>query len=170
MIGFGTKSIAPNVCLFSSVSAALNRFDDFCVTYSCFLFEMTTRSLLSAILISWQVILAHSFSHGHYKHHKRQSADKTLLVEDVFEPMSYDPPPPSILSRNDHPQPPVGVHQEGPLQTNKFYANFFSNNQDNRTWTYPYSVWWPGKNSSLGHGLSSGFPSLSVGVKYVLEY
>lgn len=68
--------------------------------------------------------------------------------------MSYNPPPANIRSRNDHPQLPVGVAQEGPLQTNKFYANFLANDQDNRTWTHPYSVWWPKNNASQGHGLS----------------
>ncbi|KAF9879540.1 glycosyl hydrolase family 81 [Colletotrichum karsti] len=49
---------------------------------------------------------------------------------------------------------PVGVTQDGPLQTNKFYANFFANKQDNATWTHPYSVWWSNETNKQGHGLS----------------
>ncbi|KAG5743180.1 hypothetical protein H9Q70_014106 [Fusarium xylarioides] len=50
---------------------------------------------------------------------------------------------------------PVGVdNKNNPIQTNKFYANFFANNQDNGTWTHPYSVWWPSDPAKQGHGLS----------------
>ncbi|PNP85049.1 hypothetical protein FNYG_01574 [Fusarium nygamai] len=50
---------------------------------------------------------------------------------------------------------PVGVeNKSNPIQTNKFYANFFANNQDNATWTHPYSVWWSSDPVKQGHGLS----------------
>lgn len=123
---------------------------------------MMTRSLLYVVLIISQAISARSFSIDHSRPWQRRSNHGALTVEDVFEPMSYDRPPAPISTRDDHPQPPVGVNQQGPLQTNKFYASFFANNQDNRTWTYPYSVWWPRKNTSQGRGLSSGFPSLVI--------
>ncbi|KAF5983798.1 glycosyl hydrolase family 81 [Fusarium coicis] len=60
-----------------------------------------------------------------------------------------------ILHPADHPQKPVGVdNKNNPIQTNKFYANFFANNQDNATWTHPYSVWWSDDTVKQGHGLS----------------
>ncbi|KAF4457326.1 hypothetical protein F53441_716 [Fusarium austroafricanum] len=50
---------------------------------------------------------------------------------------------------------PVGVdNNDDPIQTNKFYANFFVNNQDNATWTHPYSVWWSSDPVKQGHGMS----------------
>ncbi len=44
-----------------------------------------------------------------------------------------------------------------PLQTNKFYANFFLGNQNQGTWTHPYSVTW----SRGGGNLSSWGLSVS---------
>ncbi|POS70283.1 glycosyl hydrolase family 81 [Diaporthe helianthi] len=90
-------------------------------------------------------------SHGHQ--HPRAAQDAPVAA-DIFTPMSFDSPPATIPSRDDHPQLPVGVVQEGPLQTNKFYASFFANAQDNRTWVHPYSVWWPKRNVLQGRGLS----------------
>ncbi|KAF5606197.1 glycosyl hydrolase family 81 [Fusarium subglutinans] len=50
---------------------------------------------------------------------------------------------------------PVGVdNNNNPIQTNKFYANFFANNQNNATWTHPYSIWWSSDPPKQGHGLS----------------
>lgn len=72
---------------------------------------------------------------------------------DVFGVLSHSKPI-NVPFREDHPQKPVGVRQRGPLQTNKFYANFFANRQDNATWTHPYSVWWSNDTAKQGHGLS----------------
>ncbi|TLS25718.1 hypothetical protein PpBr36_07940 [Pyricularia pennisetigena] len=72
---------------------------------------------------------------------------------DVFGVLSHSRPI-NVPFRGDHPQKPVGVRQKGPLQTNKFYANFFANRQDNATWTHPYSVWWSSDAAKQGHGLS----------------
>ncbi|KAL0937454.1 endo-beta-glucanase (glycosyl hydrolase family 81) [Colletotrichum truncatum] len=71
----------------------------------------------------------------------------------VFVAISHDAPV-LVPSQDSHPQEPVGVKQKGPLQTNKFYANFFANKQDNATWTHPYSVWWSNDTAKQGHGLS----------------
>ncbi|KAF4415289.1 glycosyl hydrolase family 81 [Fusarium acutatum] len=50
---------------------------------------------------------------------------------------------------------PIGVdNKDNPIQTNKFYANLFANNQDNATWTHPYAVWWSSDPVKQGHGLS----------------
>ncbi|KAL8383180.1 hypothetical protein RB595_006777 [Gaeumannomyces hyphopodioides] len=73
--------------------------------------------------------------------------------QNIFVPISHDRPI-LIPTRGDHPQPPVGVLDTGPIQTNKFYANFFAGNQDNATWTHPYSVWWSNDTARQGHGMS----------------
>ncbi|KAF5985510.1 glucan 1,3-beta-glucosidase [Fusarium bulbicola] len=50
---------------------------------------------------------------------------------------------------------PVGVdNKNNSIETNKFYANFLANNQDNDTWTHPYSIWWSSDPAKQGHGLS----------------
>ena len=36
----------------------------------------------------------------------------------------------------------AGINQTGPIGTNKFYSNFFLGDQENPTWTNPYSVSW----------------------------
>lgn len=122
---------------------------------------MMAGSLLSAILTLSHIAISHSLPADHRQQQgwKRYNAAYSVapIVEDVFEPMSFDQPPASIPIRDDHPQPPVGVNQNSPLQTNKFYASFFAAEQDNRTWVYPYSVWWPKHNPSQGRGLSSEF-------------
>lgn len=117
------------------------------------MFILSSGSLLSVTLYLLQVTLAHKTS-GRNVRQKPRTQDGALQIDDIFAPMSFDPPPATMPTRNDHPQVPVGVDQEGPLQTNKFYANFFANDQDNRTWTHPYSVWWPKNNATQGRGLS----------------
>lgn len=114
---------------------------------------MPLKFLPCATVILLQVMFVQALFDGRAQQ-QPHSVYNSPAAEDVFTPMSFDPPPATIPSRNDHPQLPVGVAQEGPLQTNKFYANFFANAQDNRTWTHPYSVWWPKNNISQGRGLS----------------
>lgn len=109
--------------------------------------------LVCVTLVLLHSVSAHPFS-GRHGRQQPQTRIDAPTVEDIFLPMSFNPPPATLRSRNDHPQLPVGVAQEGPLQTNKFYASFFANDQDNRTWTHPYSVWWPKNNASQGRGLS----------------
>ncbi|KAK6209736.1 glycosyl hydrolase family 81 [Colletotrichum tabaci] len=93
---------------------------------------------------------AHALPHGpstHADFAKRSS-------EDLFVRISHDRPI-LVPTRDDHPQRPVGIKaDDAPIQTNKFYANFFAGKQDNATWTYPYSVWWSNDTVKHGHGLS----------------
>ena len=65
-------------------------------------------------------------------------------------------PPPSIPLRNDHPIPKQHiVDGEIPVQTNKFYANFFLGGQNQPVWTHPYSLYWTkGRGNSYGMGIS----------------
>lgn len=51
--------------------------------------------------------------------------------------------PSNIPTRADHPVRRLGIApQVRPLQTNKFYANFFLGGQNATTFTHPYSVAW----------------------------
>ena len=44
---------------------------------------------------------------------------------------------------------------EGPIETNKFYANFFLGKQTNAVWTQPYSLLWSqGNGNAESYGLS----------------
>ncbi|KAF6787619.1 endo-1,3-beta-glucanase [Colletotrichum sojae] len=109
-------------------------------------------------------VVAVALSHSHHHHAPRDAAlqgPEPLQNStfgrggsvNVFGLLSADRPI-NVPFREDHPQKPVGVRQDGPLQTNKFYANFFANAQDNATWTHPYSVWWSNDTVKQGHGLS----------------
>lgn len=56
--------------------------------------------------------------------------------------------------QDDHPVPRIGVAAEPPLQTNKFYANFFLGDQRGPSYTFPYSVAWAGgKGAAASWGM-----------------
>jgi endo-1,3(4)-beta-glucanase len=65
-------------------------------------------------------------------------------------------PDPSIPFRDDHPvQKKNIVDGDTPLQTNKFYANFFLDSQQASVWTHPYSLSWAkGRGGSYGMAIS----------------
>ncbi|KAH7019239.1 endo-1,3(4)-beta-glucanase [Ilyonectria destructans] len=64
---------------------------------------------------------------------------------DIFaRPIGTAAPPSVISKRTDHPVPRLGITKNGPLQTNKFYSNFFLGDQIQPTFTFPYSVAWAG--------------------------
>ncbi|KAF2755899.1 endo-1,3-beta-glucanase Engl1 [Pseudovirgaria hyperparasitica] len=68
----------------------------------------------------------------------------------IFVPISNDPPPPQIQSREDHPVNGVGIaDMSKPISTNKFYANLFLDSQAQSVWTHPYSLRWIKGGSSL---------------------
>ncbi|KAK1982180.1 family 81 glycosyl hydrolase [Colletotrichum cereale] len=128
---------------------------------------MASRVLAAALLLA-ELACGHQPSlprrHGHAPHARgaashggRATTHATGLKRDsenVFVRISHDRPI-LVPSRDDHPQTPVGVvADDTPIQTNKFYANFFAGNQDNATWTHPYSVWWSNDTAKHGHGLS----------------
>ncbi|GAB7363812.1 hypothetical protein MBLNU230_g4378t2 [Neophaeotheca triangularis] len=79
-------------------------------------------------------------------------------ASDIFEPLATGAPPSQIASRADHPAPRLGIQpQEDPLQTNKFYSNFFLGGQTVPTFTFPYSVTWvngAGRLESFGMAIS----------------
>jgi endo-1,3(4)-beta-glucanase len=70
----------------------------------------------------------------------------------IFSPMQVGPPVQNIASRSDHVVKKQHiVDGDVPIQTNKFYANFFLGSQGNPVWTHPYSLTW-----ANGHGNSYG--------------
>ncbi|KAL8667097.1 MAG: hypothetical protein Q9202_001019 [Teloschistes flavicans] len=74
---------------------------------------------------------------------RRAELQAMLDQTKAFQPMATGPPPQSIASRSDHPVPRTNIApQDGPLATNKFYANFFLGAQHQGVWTHPYSLTW----------------------------
>ncbi|KAK3941592.1 hypothetical protein QBC46DRAFT_258081 [Diplogelasinospora grovesii] len=74
-----------------------------------------------------------------------------MLSSNIFSgPIATDAPPASIGSRKDHPVPRLGIAAAAPIQTNKFYANFFLGNQTAPTYLHPYSVFWAGAKDTSG--------------------
>lgn len=81
-----------------------------------------------------------------------------LISGNIFAPIATGAPPPNIGLRADFPKVGRGVgieSHQGPLHTNKFYANIFLANQTHPVWTHPYSVAWAkGRNDSDVWGMS----------------
>ncbi|KAK6223696.1 glycoside hydrolase family 81 protein [Colletotrichum tabaci] len=75
---------------------------------------------------------------------------------DIFaEPIATVAPPGSIPVRNDHPVPRKGITSSSPLQTNKFYSNFFLGDQTAPTYTYPYGIaWGAGRGAAASFGMT----------------
>jgi endo-1,3(4)-beta-glucanase len=70
--------------------------------------------------------------------------------------MASNAPPQQISSRDDHPVKKLGI-QDGdvPIETNKFYANFFLGGQGSSVWTHPYSLSWAkGNGKTWGMAVS----------------
>lgn len=52
--------------------------------------------------------------------------------------------------KTDHPVPRSGIASKAPLQTNKFFSNFFLGDQRGPTYIFPYSVAWSGGQGAVG--------------------
>ena len=80
----------------------------------------------------------------------------SISADNIFQAIATDAPPAQISSRSDHPVPRLGIQQQQQrLQTNKFYANFFLGDQEEATWTHPYSVAWSaGSGQVASYGLA----------------
>ncbi|GAB0142401.1 hypothetical protein EsHS_00002952 [Epichloe bromicola] len=75
----------------------------------------------------------------------------TMAGQNIFaKPIDTKAPPSGIPQRHDHPVPRKGIHSPGPLQTNKFYSNFFLGDQRGPAFTFPYSVSWAGGKGASG--------------------
>lgn len=71
--------------------------------------------------------------------------ETTMVSKNIFaEPIDVKLPPYQISTRDDHPVPRKGISENAPLQTNKFYSNFFLGDQRCPTFTFPYSLAWAG--------------------------
>ncbi|KAF2102631.1 endo-1,3-beta-glucanase Engl1 [Rhizodiscina lignyota] len=69
----------------------------------------------------------------------------------IFVPIATDAPPSNILVKPEHPVPRLGIENAtGPIETNKFYANFFLGDQTMSTFTHPYSVSWQKGTGAAG--------------------
>jgi len=75
----------------------------------------------------------------------------SLSVNDIFAPIATDAPPAQLSRRSDHPAPRKGIQpQEKKLQTNKFYSNFFLEDQALPSYIFPYSVVWANGTGATG--------------------
>ncbi|ORY13237.1 endo-1,3(4)-beta-glucanase 1 precursor [Clohesyomyces aquaticus] len=80
------------------------------------------------------------------------TAPAAPAAPNIFVPMAGDAPPQQISTRADHPVEKLGILDENvPIETNKFYANFFLGSQTSSVWTHPYSLAW-----AKGHGNTWG--------------
>ena len=61
----------------------------------------------------------------------------------MFLPIAVNQPPASIEQRAGHPVPRKGINNAtGPIETNKFYSNFFLGSQGFPAFVMPYSLTW----------------------------
>ncbi|KAK2595427.1 endo-1,3-beta glucanase [Conoideocrella luteorostrata] len=79
-----------------------------------------------------------------------------MASQNIFDkPIDTKAPPSSIPTRDDHPVPRKGIQSREPLQTNKFYSNFFLGDQRAPSFTFPYSLSWAGgKGASASWGMA----------------
>ncbi|KAF2028709.1 glycoside hydrolase, partial [Setomelanomma holmii] len=69
----------------------------------------------------------------------------------IFQPVASGVPAPSLEFRGGHyVKKEHIVDDDVPLQTNKFYANFFLGSQGNPVWTHPYHLVWAKGNGETG--------------------
>lgn len=80
----------------------------------------------------------------------------SLSVSDIFAAIATDAPPAQLSRRDDHPAARKGIQpQDKKLQTNKFYANFFLEDQALPSYIFPYSVVWANGTGATGsYGLA----------------
>jgi endo-1,3(4)-beta-glucanase len=79
------------------------------------------------------------------------TAKSSLSVSDIFQAIATDAPPEQLSRRSDHPAPRKGIQpQEKKLQTNKFYSNFFLEDQALPSYIFPYSVVWANGTGATG--------------------
>jgi hypothetical protein len=76
----------------------------------------------------------------------------------IFQPIATGSPPQSLPFRGGHyVKKEHIVDRDVPIQTNKFYANFFLGTQGNPVWTHPYHLIWAkgiGETRSYGMAIS----------------
>jgi endo-1,3(4)-beta-glucanase len=73
-----------------------------------------------------------------------------MANSDIFDDPVGTKAPPGMKVEMNHPAPRLGVASQAPIQTNKFFANFFLGDQHMPTYTYPYAVNWAGGTGHSG--------------------
>ncbi|KAL5627289.1 hypothetical protein BROUX41_003442 [Berkeleyomyces rouxiae] len=64
---------------------------------------------------------------------------------DIFNVVVSTNAPPSAFKRvSTHPVDRLGISKSGPIETNKFHANFFLGDQKSPVYVQPYSITWSG--------------------------
>ncbi|KAF2670501.1 endo-1,3-beta-glucanase Engl1 [Microthyrium microscopicum] len=76
------------------------------------------------------------------------------LSPNILVPIATTAPPPQFQNAPKHPVPRSNIQGSGPLQTNKFYGNFYLGSQSNSLWTHPYSLAKTCTTSSCGIAVS----------------
>ncbi|KAF2640193.1 hypothetical protein P280DRAFT_401658 [Massarina eburnea CBS 473.64] len=78
------------------------------------------------------------------------------VAANIFVPMASDAPPPQVQSRGDHVVKKLNiVDKDVPIETNKFYANWFLGSQNFPVWSHPYSLTWAkGTGGTYGIAIS----------------
>ena len=84
----------------------------------------------------------------------------------LFLPVGLGEPPSNIPRRDGHLAPRLGIdNTTEPIETNKFYANFFLGSQTQSTFTHPYGLSWSrggGNAQSWGMSISHVEPQQRV--------
>jgi len=86
----------------------------------------------------------------------RPAVKMASTSSDIFaEPIGTGPPPSQIKQRKDHPAERLRIHAKGPLETNKFFSNFYMGSQASPAYLHPYSVYWAkGSGDTKSWGLA----------------
>ncbi|EON99804.1 putative glycoside hydrolase family 81 protein [Phaeoacremonium minimum UCRPA7] len=87
----------------------------------------------------------------------KMNAANTPSANIFGSPISDGAPPSVIKQRSDHPVARLGIKATAPLETNKFYANFFLGTQTAPTYVHPFALNWPkgtGVAASWGMAIS----------------
>jgi endo-1,3(4)-beta-glucanase len=86
------------------------------------------------------------------------TAPRRPVSDNIFQPIATGSPVQSIPFRGGHyVKKEHIVDGDVPIQTNKFYANFFLGGQGNPVWTHPYQLVWAkgvGETGSYGMAIS----------------
>jgi endo-1,3(4)-beta-glucanase len=74
--------------------------------------------------------------------------------QNIFEPVAIGQPPANLQHQAGHPVPRLGIlNRTGPIETNKFYSNFYLGLQRFPAFVTPYSLTW---SKGTGNALSWG--------------
>ncbi|KAF2110570.1 endo-1,3(4)-beta-glucanase 1 precursor [Lophiotrema nucula] len=89
-------------------------------------------------------------------------------TNNIFTPIDSDNILPQFPINLQHPLPRTSIEddKDATIETNKFYANAFLNNQDQPIWTHPYHIWW-GKGA--GKAGTETYPTWGMNIANIEE-